>query len=123
MRETIKNKIRLAIMVPCMALLMGSSMAAAEDTVLLASLTRVTPLEDLESYDRFPGYHREAREVESKKEINVEVDMIDELKKADQNDTVDTVVSSTSWVSKKAVDGYVILNGDYPSLLMGFLSD
>ena len=104
MRETIKNKIRLAIMVPCMALLMGSSMAAAEDTVLLASLTRVTPLEDLESYDRFPGYHREAREVESKKEIKVEVDMIDELKKADKNDNQDAFTLCGRRVKKRVVD-------------------
>ena len=117
-----KNQIKLAIVAVCV-LLIGSSLAVAEETLLLASLTRTTPLEELEDFDRFPGYHKEARDVETKKEITVEMDILEEIKSSDQNDTVDTVVTSASWVGKKAVDGLVVLNGDYPSLFMGFLSE
>ena len=122
MKATIKNTIKLAIVAVCV-LLIGSSVAVAEETLLLASLSRTTPLEELENFDRFPGYHKEARDVETKKEITVEMDILEEIKRADQNDTVDTVVSSASWMGKKAIDGLVVLNGDYPSLFMGFLSD
>ena len=122
MKATIKNQIRLAIIVVCV-LLIGSSVAVAEETLLLASLSRTTPLEEFEDFDRFPGYQKEARDVENKKEIKVEIDVLEEIKKADQNDTVDTVVSSASWIGRKAVDGYVVLNGDYPSLFMGLLAD
>ena len=122
MKATIKNTIKLAIVAVCV-LLIGSSVAIAEETLLLASLTRVTPLEDFDDFDRFPGYHKEAREVEAEKEITVEVDIIEEIKQADQKDTVDTAVSSVAWVGKKAVDGYVILNGDYGKLLTGFFTD
>jgi len=122
MKATIKNTIKLAIVAACV-LFVGSSVAVAEETLLLASLTRTTPLEELEDFDRFPGYHKEARDVETKKEITVEMDILEEIKKADQNDTVDTVVSSASWVGNKAIDGLVVLNGDYPSLFMGFLSE
>ena len=122
MKATIKNQIRLAIVAVCV-LLIGSSVAVAEETLLLASLTRVTPLEDVEDYDRFPGYHKEAREVDNQKEIKVEMDIIEEIKKADKEDAVDTAVSSVAWVGKRAVDSYVILNGDYGRLLTGLLSD
>jgi hypothetical protein len=122
MKATIKNYIKLAIVAACV-LLVGSSVAVAEEKILLASLTRVTPLEDFEDFDRFPGYHKETREMENKKEIKVEIDVLEEIKKADQKDAVDTVVSSAAWVGGKAVDGYVILNGDYGKLLTGFFTD
>ena len=122
MKATIKNTIKLAIVAVCV-LFVGSSIAVAEETLLLASLSRTSPIEELEDFDRFPGYHKEAREVESKKEIKVEMDIIEEIKKADQSDAVDTAVSTASWMGKKAVDGLVVLNGDYPSLFLGLLSD
>ena len=122
MKATIKNTIKLAIVAVCV-LFVGSSLAVAEETLLLASLSRTSPIEELEDFDRFPGYHKEAREVETKKEITVEMDILEEIKKADQNDAVDTAVSTASWMGKKAVDGLVVLNGDYPSLFLGFLSD
>jgi hypothetical protein len=122
MKATIKNQIRLAIVVACV-LLIGFSVAVAEETLLLASLSRTTPLEEFEDFDRFPGYQKEARDVENKNEIKVEIDVLEEIKKADQNDTVDTVASSVAWVGGKAVDSYVILNGDYGKLLTGLLSD
>ena len=118
-----RNKIRLAIVAVCMVLLMGSSLAIAEEPLMLASLTRNTPLEDIENYDRFPGYHKEAREMENKKEIKVEIDVLEEIEKAEHKDAVDTIVSSTEWVGNKAVDSYMILNGDYPRLFMGLFSD
>ena len=122
MKAIIKKQIKLATIAVCV-FFVGSSVAVAEETRLLASLSRTTPFEEFENLDRFPGYHKEAREVETKKEITVEMDVLEEIRKADQNDTVDTVVSSASWVGKKAVEGLVVLNGDYPSLFMGFLSD
>ena len=122
MKATIKNQIKLAIVAVCV-LFVGSSVAVAEETLLLASLSRTSPIEELEDVDRFPGYRKEARDVEAKKEITVEMDILEEIKRADRNDTVDTVVSTASWMGKKAVDGLVVLNGDYPSLFMGFLSD
>ena len=122
MKATIKNQIKPAIVAACI-LFVGSSVAVAEEALLLASLSKTTPLEELEDFDRFPGYHKEAFEVDTKKEITVEMDILEEIKRADQADTIDTVVTSASWVGKKAVDGLVVLNGDYPSLFMGFLSD
>mgnify|MGYP001828729232 CR=1 FL=1 len=122
MKATIKNQIKMAIIAVCV-LLIGSSVAVAEETLLLASLTRVTPLEDVENYDRFPGYDREALKIANAKEIKVETDVLEDIKKADKKDTVDTVVSSAAWVGGKAIDGYVILNGDYGKLLTGLLSD
>ena len=122
MKATIKNTIKLAIVAVCV-LFVGSSIAVAEETLLLASLSRTSPIEELEDFDRFPGYHKEARDVETKKEITVEMDILEEIKKADQNDAVDTAVSTASWMGKKAVDGLVVLNGDYPSLFLGLLSD
>ena len=122
MKATIKNTIKLAIVAVCV-LLIGSSVAVAEEKMLLASLTRVTPLEDFEDFDRFPGYHKEARDIETKEEIAVEMDILEEIKQADQKDAVDTAVSSVAWVGKKAIDGYVILNGDYGKLLTGFFTD
>ena len=122
MKATIKNQIKLAIVAVCV-LFIGSSVAVAEETLLLASLTRITPLEDFENYDKFPGYHRETLKAENETEIKVEMDIIEEIKQADQEDAVDTAVSSVAWVGKKAIDGLVVLNGDYPSLFMGFLSD
>ena len=123
MKATIKNQIKLAIVVACAVLFIGPSVAVAEETLLLASLSRTTPLEEFEDFDRFPGYHKGEREVDNENKMKVEIDVLEEIKKADQNDTVDTVVSSASWIGSKAVDGYVVLNGDYPSLFMGFLSD
>ena len=122
MKATIKNQIKLAIVAVCV-LLIGSSVAVAEETLLLASLSKVTPLEDFEDFDRFPGYHKAARDVADDNKIKVEIDILEVIKKADQNDTVYTVVSTASWVGSKAVDGYTVLNGDYPSLFMGLLSD
>jgi len=71
MKATIKNQIKLAIVAVCV-LFIGSSVVVAEETLLLASLSHTTPLEELEDFDRFPGYHKEARNVENKKEIKVE---------------------------------------------------
>ena len=87
MKATIKkqtmNKISMAIVAVCV-LFVGSSVAVAEETLLLASLTRITPLEDFENYDKFPGYQREAVQAEDEKEIKVEMDIIEEIKKADR---------------------------------------
>ena len=122
MKATIKNQIKMAIVAVCV-LLIGSSVAVAEETLLLASLTRITPLEDFENYDRFPGYDRQAREIASEKKIEVKTDVLEDIKKADKKDAVDTVASSVAWVGSKAVDSYVILNGDYGRLLTGLISD
>jgi len=53
MKAPIKNQIKLAIVAVCV-LLIGSSFAVAEETLLLASLSRTTPLEDFEDFDRWP---------------------------------------------------------------------
>jgi len=87
------------------------------------SLTRVTPIDDFHNYDPLPVYHREARKEANEKKIKVEIDVIEDIQKENNADTVDTVVSSAALVGSKAVDSYVILNGDYPRLFMGFFSD
>jgi hypothetical protein len=122
MKATIKNQIKLVIVAVCV-FFVGSSLAIAEETLLLASLSRTGPIEELEDFDRFPGYHKETLDVETKKEITVEMDILEEIKRADQNDAVDTAASTASWVGKKAIDGLVVLNGDYPSLFLGLLSE
>lgn len=126
MKAIIKNQTRKQISVAIVAvcvLFIGSSVAVAEEPLLLASLTRITPLEDFENYDKFPGYHRETLKAENETEIKVEMDIIEEIKRADQEDALDTAVSSVAWVGKKAIDGYTILNGDYGKLLTGLLTD
>ena len=123
MKATIKNQIRLTIVVACAVLFIGPSVAVAEETLLLASLTRVTPLDTLDNYDRFPGYHREARKETEKSKMKVEIDIIEDIKKENNADTVDTMVTSAEWISGKAVDSYVVLNGDYGSLFTMLFSD
>ena len=123
MKATIKNQIRLAIAVACAVLFIGPSVAVAEETLMLASLTRVTPIDTFENYDRFPGYHREAREEADEKEMKVEIDIIEDIQKENNADTVDTMVTSAEWIGGKALDSYVILNGDYGRLFTGFISD
>ena len=123
MKATIKNQIRLAIVVACAVLFIGPSVAVAEETLLLASLTRVTPIDTFDNYDRFPGYHREAHKETKKSKMKVEIDIIEDIKKENNADAVDTVVSSAAWVGGKAFDSYVILNGDYGRLLTGFFTE
>ena len=123
MKATIKNQIRLAIVATLVVLFVAPSVAVAEETLLLASLTKVTPLEDFEDFDRFPGYHKEARDVADDNKMKVEIDIIEEIQKEGNADTVDTVVSSAAWVGGKALDSYVILNGDYGKLLTGLFSE
>ncbi|MBW1893649.1 MAG: hypothetical protein JRI91_08140 [Deltaproteobacteria bacterium] len=123
MKATIKNQIRLAIVVACAVLFIGPSVVVAEETLLLASLTRVTPLDTFDNYDRFPDYHREARKEADEKEIKVEIDVIKDIQKEANADTVDTVITSAAWVGGKALDSYVILNGDYGKLLTGLFSE
>jgi hypothetical protein len=122
MKATIKNQIKLAIVTVCV-LLIGSSVAVAEETLLLASLSRTTPLENFEDFDRFPGYQKEAREVDNENKMKVEIDIIEDIQKENNADTVDTVVSSAAWVGGKAFDSYAVLNGDYPKLFLGLFSD
>ena len=85
--QTRKNQIKMAIIAVCV-LFIGSSVAVAEETLLLASLTRATPLEDLDNYDRFPGYDREAREIANQKKIEVKTDVLEEIKKAEKIDVL-----------------------------------
>jgi hypothetical protein len=123
MKATIKNQIRLAIVVACAVLFIGPSVAVAEETLLLASLTRVTPIDTFDNYDRFPGYHREARKETKISKMKVEIDIIKDIQKENNADAVDTMITSAEWVGGKALDSYVILNGDYGRLFTGFISD
>ena len=123
MKTTIKNQFRLAIVVACAVLFIGPSVAVAEETLMLASLTRVTPIDTFENYDRFPGYHREARKEAKKSKMKVEIDIIEDIKKENNADTVDTMVTSAEWIGGKAVDSYVVLNGDYGRLFTMLFSD
>ena len=121
--QTRKNRIRLAIAAACVVLLIGPSVAVAGEPLMLASLNRITPLDTFDEYDPFPEYHREARIEDHEKEIQVDTDVIEEIKRAENTDAVDTAAASVAWVGGKAIDGYEILNGDYGQLLTGLLSE
>ena len=128
MKATIKNQIRLAIVAVCVVLFIAPSAVIAEETLLLASLTRITPLEDYH-HDPFMDIRKEARKEADEKELKVKIDIIEDIQKAEdvhkeqKADTVDKVVTSAAWAGDKALSAYQVLNGDYTKPFFGFLSD
>jgi AraC-like DNA-binding protein len=61
MKATIKNQIRLVIMIVCAVLLTAPAIVVAEETLLQANLTRTRQADEFKGYDFFPEYHQEAR--------------------------------------------------------------
>ncbi|MBW1899091.1 MAG: hypothetical protein JRI61_08535 [Deltaproteobacteria bacterium] len=115
MKATRKNKTRLAIVIVCAVLFIVPSTAVAEETLLLASLTRTKQAEEFKGFDFFPDYHREARMKEKvQKERKMRV-----MKEV----TVDEkIAQDADWLSKNAIIPYEIITADYVGLIDRVLS-
>ena len=98
MKAIIKNQIRLAIVAACIFLL-GPTVFVAEETSMLASPTRTTPIDTFDRDDKSSKYHREALEETNEKKMKVEMNMIENIKKEDKEDIYDTMVASFDRVS------------------------
>jgi len=110
MKATIKNQIRLVIVIVCAALLTAPAMAVAEETLLLASLTRTRQTDEFKGYDFFPEYHREARMAEKARQA----EKMNMLKEAALDEKV---VSDAEWLSKNAIIPYEVMTADYVGLI------
>jgi hypothetical protein len=75
-------------------LLFGLTVFLAEETSMLASQTRATPIDTFDRDDTFSKYHREALEETNEKKMKVEMNMIENIKKEDKEDIYDTMVAS-----------------------------
>lgn len=115
MKATIKNQIRLAIVIVCAVLFIVPVTAVAEETLLLASLTRTKPADEFKNYDFFPEYHREAR---MKKEIQ-KAEKMEEMKKIAIDEKI---VSDAEWIGRNAIVPYEVMTGDYVGLIDRVLS-
>jgi hypothetical protein len=94
----------------CAVLLAGPAMAVAEETLLLASLTRTRQADEFRDYDFFPEYHREARVEEQARKA----DKMNLLKKVALDEKV---VSDAEWLSKNAIIPYEVMTADYVGLI------
>ena len=110
MKATIKNQIRLVIVIVCAVLLAGPAMAVAEETLLLASLTRTKPVDEFKNFDFFPEHHREAR---MKKE-NQKAEKMNEMNEIAAGKKI---VSDAEWISENVIIPYEVMNGDYVGLI------
>jgi hypothetical protein len=109
MKATIKNQIRLVIVVVCAVLLVGPAMAVAEETMLLASLSRTKQTEEFKDYDFFPEYHREAR-------VKEHAEKERKMKEMNEIAAGKKIVSDAEWLSENVIIPYELLNADYVGL-------
>jgi len=110
MKVTIKNQIRLVTMIVCAVLLTAPAMSVAEETLLLASLTRTRQADEFKGYDFFPEHHREAR-MKEQAEKERKIKMMKEIALDEK------VVSDAEWLGKNAVIPYEIMTADYVVLI------
>jgi len=115
MKATIKNQIRLAIVIVCAVLFIVPATAVAEETLLLASLTRTKPADEFNKFDFFPDYHREAR-------MKEKAHKAEKMKAMKEIAADELIVQNADWVSKNAIIPYEVMNGDYVGLVDRVLS-
>ena len=94
MKAIIKNKSRLVIIAACIVLLLGPTLFEAEETSMLASQTRATPIDTFDRDDIFPKYHREPLEETNEKKMKIEMNVIENIKKEAKAEIYDNMVAS-----------------------------
>ena len=109
MKATIKNQIRLVIVIVCAALLAGPAMAMAEETLLLASLSRTKHVDEFKDLDLFPDYHQETR-------MKAKAEKERKMKEMNEIAVGKKIVSDAEWVSENVIIPYELLNGDFVGL-------
>ena len=114
MKATIKNQIRLVIVIVCAVLFIVPATAVAEETLLLASLTRAKPADEFKRFDFFPDYHREAR-------IKEKAHKAEKMKAMKKIALDEKIVSDAEWLGVDAIP-YEVMNGDYVGLVDRVLS-
>jgi len=110
MKATIKNQIRLVTMIVCAVLLTAPAMAVAEETLLLASLTRTRQADEFKGYDFFPEHHREARMAEKTRQA-------EKMKMLKEIAVDEKIVSDAEWLGKNAIIPYEVITADYVGLI------
>jgi hypothetical protein len=110
MKATIKNQIRLVIVIVCALLFIAPAISVAEETLLLASLTRTRQTDEFKGYDFFPEHHRETRMAEKAQQTE-KMKMLKEIALDEK------VVSDAEWLSKNAIIPYEIITADYVGLV------
>ena len=110
MKATIKNQIRLAIVIVCAVLFIVPAISVAEETLLLASLTRTRQADEFKAFDFFPEHHREARV----KEQAQQAEKMNMLKAIAVDEKI---VSDAEWLSKNAIIPYEVMTADYVGLI------
>ena len=110
MKAIIKNQIRLVIVIVCVVLLAGPAMAVAEETLLLASLTRTKQADEFKDFDFFPDYHREAR-------IKAKAEKAKKMKIMKEIAVDEKIVSDAEWMSKNVIIPYEVMTADYVGLI------
>ncbi len=115
MKAILNNPIRLGIVIVCAVLLAGPAMSVAEETLLLASLTRTRQADEFKNYDFFPEYHREAQK-------NLEARRAEKTNMLKKITVQEKVVSDAEWLSKNAIIPYEIMTADYVGLIERVIS-
>jgi len=110
MKATIKNQIRLAIVIVCAILFIVPAIVVAEETLLLASLTRTRQTDEFKNFDFFPEYHREARMAEKTQQAE-KMNMLKAIAVDEK------VISDAEWLSKNAIIPYEVITADYVGLI------
>ena len=110
MKATIKNQIRLTIVIVCAVLFIVPATAVAEETLLLASLTRTKPADEFKDFDFFPDYHREAR-------IKEKAHKAKKMKEMKEIAADELIVQNADWVSKNAIIPHEVITADYVGLI------
>ena len=111
MKATIKNQIRLVILIVCAVFLAGPAMAVAEETLLLASLTRTKQVEEFKNFDFFPDYHREAR-------MKAKAEKENKMKAMNEIAVGEKVAYDAEWMSKNVIIiPYEFMASDYVGII------
>jgi len=110
MKAINKNQIRLVIVIVCAVLLTAPAIVVAEETLLLASLTRTRQADEFKGYDFFPEHHREAKK-------NLEAQRAEKMKMLKEIALDEKVVSDAEWLSKNAIVPYEVMTADYVALI------
>jgi hypothetical protein len=110
MKATIKNQIRLAIVIVCAVLFIAPAISVAEETLLLASLTRTKQVEEFKGFDFFPDYHRETRVKEKAQKER-------KMKEMTKIAAGEKIASDAEWLSENAMLPYEVITVNYTRLI------
>jgi len=128
MKATIKNQIRFAIVIIIAFSFIGTATVSAEETLLLASIDRSAPTDELQNYDFFPKYHREAQKKEAERKERARENVVDKFVTDAEwvggtvYAPVAVVTGEFGGVTDKIIIPYEVINGDYVGLIERVLS-